>query len=151
MNHAAGIQDTPYQQTRSGRISRPPAQPIQPFFPPLFGMGDSAENGDLHEMMANGAFQNLHFAQNQVNGYANAGNIDGGLESAWQNSVGGDVQGITPMSHSAEDVEHEAEEEDDGLPEWPLPPQGRGGRKRMPKEEMLARRRARNKESGTLG
>ncbi|WWD01155.1 hypothetical protein V866_008094 [Kwoniella sp. B9012] len=31
------------------------------------------------------------------------------------------------------------------LPEWPLPPTGKGGRKNMPREELLARRRARNR------
>ena len=36
------------------------------------------------------------------------------------------------------------------LPAWPLPPSGPGGRRRMPKDELLARRRARNRLSGEL-
>ncbi|WRT67349.1 uncharacterized protein IL334_004320 [Kwoniella shivajii] len=36
-------------------------------------------------------------------------------------------------------------EEGEGLPIWPLPPTGKGGRKNMPREELLARRRARNR------
>ncbi|WWD16134.1 hypothetical protein CI109_100559 [Kwoniella shandongensis] len=33
----------------------------------------------------------------------------------------------------------------EGLPAWPLPPTGKGGRKNMPRDELLARRRARNR------
>nr|XP_019042461.1 hypothetical protein I302_09068 [Kwoniella bestiolae CBS 10118]OCF21391.1 hypothetical protein I302_09068 [Kwoniella bestiolae CBS 10118] len=36
-------------------------------------------------------------------------------------------------------------ENGEGLPQWPLPPTGKGGRKNMPREELLARRRARNR------
>jgi hypothetical protein len=35
-----------------------------------------------------------------------------------------------------------------GLPEWPLPPKGPRSRKTMPRDEMLARRRARNRVAG---
>lgn len=36
------------------------------------------------------------------------------------------------------------------LPSWPLPATGKGSRKGIPKEEILARRKERNKTSGEL-
>lgn len=49
---------------------------------------------------------------------------------------------------SADDGSLSPRQNADGLPIWPLPPTGRGGRKQMPKDEMLARRRARNRLAG---
>nr|ODN95002.1 hypothetical protein L204_04347 [Cryptococcus depauperatus CBS 7855] len=46
---------------------------------------------------------------------------------------------------SQSDDQAKDQSEEDGLPAWPLPPHGKGGRKNMPRDELLARRRARNR------
>jgi hypothetical protein len=41
--------------------------------------------------------------------------------------------------------------DDPDLPEWPQPPTGKGSRKLLSKEEVMARRKERNKKSGECG
>ncbi|OWT41408.1 hypothetical protein AYX14_00419 [Cryptococcus neoformans] len=56
----------------------------------------------------------------------------------------GNNRGATEMSTST-DEDGRVPDKDGNLPEWPLPPSGKGGRKNMPRDELLARRRARNR------
>jgi hypothetical protein len=66
------------------------------------------------------------------------------------------VSAMTETEEEQESHELRQQEEEDvrrlkqGLPMWDVPRKstGRGGRKAMPNEEMLARRRARNKVAG---
>ena len=121
MDQQGGASDTPFQQTRSGRISRPPAQPITD--PSLDSLNDASGLGTAAMSQ-----------DDTTSGHTTVVETDFVQEPLAALAALSALPKATPGN----------------LPAWPLPPTGPGGRKRMPKEEMLARRRARNKESGEL-
>ncbi|OCF36627.1 hypothetical protein I316_01879 [Kwoniella heveanensis BCC8398] len=195
-------QDTPVQQTRSGRISRPPVYPPVSQLQHLLANSSSAipshtapVSGDTQIQAIKDALENVS-ASNQ----ADSGHYDALMQAVaedsssssrfWRNNdlanaawsgieastlaqaaeasqrvlghglppTNGDVRGGSNGKRGAsamDSMDDESTDDLDGkrqrigdgevLPEWPLPPTGKGGRKNMPREELLARRRARNR------
>lgn len=152
---------TPFQQTRSGRISRPPAQPL-PQYNLLQSVAAEADSPNFdyvlktlsqakepvhvqeavaakpkrksrYDLEATGlaAFANPPATQHETNGRHWSDQTLAGM--------GGEQYPIS---------EDEAANSPDGLPRWPLPPSGAGGRKAMTREEISVRRRERNRVAG---
>ncbi|WVR05367.1 hypothetical protein IAU60_002381 [Kwoniella sp. DSM 27419] len=198
--------DTPVQQTRSGRISRPPAHPLSNQLQQLLaGVAGSpapaplpssaSMSGDTQMQAIKDALENVTVPNDTDVGHYDAlmqvvGADPNGASRFWRNAdlnpAWGGIEATTlaqaaetsqrPLGHglppstdrpvSARDggkrsvslMDSAGEESTDspdgkrlrgesteGLPEWPLPPTGKGGRKNMPRDELLARRRARNR------
>ncbi|ORX33737.1 hypothetical protein BD324DRAFT_638412 [Kockovaella imperatae] len=143
VNYQPGLTDTPFQQTRSGRISRPPLQPIP--FPFLQHLSGQINGGGIS---ANAGL----YAQQYVDGFVpqnGVPNLDPQFWSQPQMTLSGpstQPASLSPDPAAGAEMKDNAHD----LPQWPLPPSGPGGRKKMPKDEMLARRRARNKESALM-
>ncbi|WVF71980.1 hypothetical protein IAT40_006791 [Kwoniella sp. CBS 6097] len=193
--------DTPVQQTRSGRISRPPVYPpvsqlqhlfanpssIPPHLAPVSGdtqiqaikdalenvsasnTGDSGNYDALMQAVAEDNNSSSRFWRNSELGNPSWTGLEAGTlaqaAEASQRILGhglpppnGDARsgqngkrgasGMDSMDEeSMDDFDGKRQKSGDGeiLPEWPLPPTGKGGRKNMPREELLARRRARNR------
>ena len=172
-SHTAVHGSTPFQQTRSGRISRPPLVP--PSYNLLQALASEADSPNfdalLHAVSGNGhpgdansaghggiqaqGSTEPHTSQSRA-GFWHQNDATNGFEVANTlaeveqtanakrgnkralSSVEGDEEGESSLTGAS------------NLPAWPLPPMGPGGRKNMPKEELLARRRARNRVSGGL-
>ncbi|WVQ98935.1 hypothetical protein IAU59_006067 [Kwoniella sp. CBS 9459] len=194
--------DTPVQQTRSGRISRPPVYPPVSQLQHLFANASSAPaphtapvTGDTQIQAIKDALENVsastqadpssydaliqavaedpnsssRFWRNNDLANPNWAGIEAGTlaqaAEASQRVLGhglppsnGDVRsgnsgkrGVSTLDsldgESTDDPDNKRQRTADGevLPEWPLPPTGKGGRKNMPRDELLARRRARNR------
>ncbi|ODN83298.1 hypothetical protein L202_01467 [Cryptococcus amylolentus CBS 6039] len=163
---------TPAQVTRYGRISRPSGLPPTPGrSSSAAAAGGSSETGgnDTQLQLIKDALENVQGAgsegqasDTQYEGLANlaSGQAEGRFWKTGENSAASaawdgaetlqaalkdsDGQNKRPRVRSgpSEDKEEGNEPE---LPQWPLPPTGKGGRKAMPRDELLARRRARNK------
>ena len=177
-NGPPNLTQTSYQQTRSGRISRPPAQPSYNLLQALSAEIDSGSGNfdallkGLSSSNGNNAMNNgINHGINHVNFNHGEPVIDPALTSTPFNQMenqpsldGTDLFGINNQwndnaLNSTTGMGDEIREEsltpdmslelmEGELPAWPLPPGGRGGRKNMPKDEMLARRRARNRVAG---
>lgn len=152
-----------FQQTRSGRIIRPPAQP--PSYGLLQALSAEIESGSgnidaLLKGLSNGSVNNLNGSSghntndpmidpaltsfNNLNAVpSTSAAVDLG-DGSWDNQTLANAvnQSVREESLTSDGGMELMENE---LPAWPLPPGGRGGRKNMPKDEMLARRRARNR------
>lgn len=144
--------DTAWQQTRSGRISRPPVQPQYDVFQMFSSNGNMGMNGNGANLNIDPIFNTAPPAQyNFQNG---GGDASWGAQTLAEVSHGqGQGQGAEGNDREDENGSLSPQHEDSmesGLPMWPLPPGGKGGRKGMPKDEMLARRRARNRLAGEL-
>nr|XP_019002191.1 uncharacterized protein I203_05332 [Kwoniella mangroviensis CBS 8507]OCF65652.1 hypothetical protein I203_05332 [Kwoniella mangroviensis CBS 8507] len=197
----SNIPDTPAQQTRSGRISRPPQQQpsssssttiqndqqnqlqaIKDALENVSSINDPNQSASTITDSANydALFQAVNnnntndSSSNSSRFWRNDGLLSGlpnwtGLEA---NTLAQAVASTDPSSSSSasvlegngtgddsfesvgagsgkrykgDDLSKLDGENGEHLPEWPLPPTGKGGRKNMPREELLARRRARNR------
>jgi hypothetical protein len=170
---------TPFQQTRSGRISRPPAQPI-PQYNLLQSVAAEADSPNFDNVLKT-LSEGKHSAQPQrpSNGadyvdtlprqkrrsrydleatglapYATATSQGHGQHDANAQWTGETLAGLGQASQGDRSLSQEYElsgeiaDSPDGLPRWPLPPSGAGGRKAMSKEEITVRRRERNRVAG---
>ncbi|KAK4686397.1 hypothetical protein P7C73_g3723, partial [Tremellales sp. Uapishka_1] len=135
---------TPMQQTRYGRISRPPLAAPNPNF-----LSDLETTEAKRPPAPSTSSQQTYEALIQVE--RNWEDVLGDVGPNWGAQTL--AQAVDPRETS---VSTGTDEEGpriaigkDGqpvaLPAWPLPPSGPNSRKNMPKEEMLARRRARNR------
>ncbi|OCF71626.1 hypothetical protein I204_07685 [Kwoniella mangroviensis CBS 8886] len=197
----SNIPDTPAQQTRSGRISRPPQQQpsssssttiqndqqnqLQAIKDALENVSSINDPNQSASTIADSANYDALFqavnnnntndsSTNSSRFWRNDGLLSGlpnwtGLEA---NTLAQAVASTDPSSSSSasvlegngtgddsfesvgagsgkrykgDDLSKLDGENGEHLPEWPLPPTGKGGRKNMPREELLARRRARNR------
>lgn len=105
------------------------------------GSGPTSWVGDA-ETLAQAADASHRAALNRA--AAMGANVTG---DAGEEQAKGNNRGTTEMSMST-DEDGRAPDKEGNLPEWPLPPSGKGGRKNMPRDELLARRRARNRVAG---
>ena len=182
----ASSSTTTYQQTRSGRISRPPVAPQYNLLQALSAEIDSGTgNFDallkaLSSGQTPGASTSAVNTAGPVADSPSSVRIDPALSSVGvyphpsqpstpaDNMLDNHGQYATPRTpgenewtthhthtQTLADAAHEQSMSPSGdesikgdLPAWPLPPGGPGGRKNMPKDEMLARRRARNRVAG---
>ena len=171
---------TPFQQTRSGRISRPPVNPPQySLLQALAAEADTPNFDSLLEAVSSG---NKAKVSGSEPGVGALGGLGGESAVGPRNGMGmiyktkrderADLWGLAKDGESGGDSwtaqtladaqnratskrhrplelstgdEGDGEDEERELPQWPLPPSGPGGRKGMPRDEMLARRRARNR------
>lgn len=106
--------------------------------PGVEGSGATSWVGDA-ETLAQAADASHRAVLNRV--AAMGANVTG---DAGEEQAKGNNRGVTEMSAST-DEDGRVPDKDGNLPEWPLPPSGKGGRKNMPRDELLARRRARNR------
>ncbi|XAO22743.1 hypothetical protein I312_101517 [Cryptococcus bacillisporus CA1280] len=102
------------------------------------GTGPTSWVGDA-ETLAQAADASHRAALNRA--AAMGANVTG---DAGEEQAKGNNRGTTEMSMST-DEDGRVPDKEGNLPEWPLPPSGKGGRKNMPRDELLARRRARNR------
>ena len=176
--------DTPVQQTRSGRISRPPINPPpRPLLQTLATADQSATairtplEDSAPQVGVTPNYEALYQAMNDgVAGNAGQlGQADGGFWRGGDDPIAASSWiGHTPtpeetlakwrkrkreVSDTEEDSGSGLEDDTPGrygvdagsglpLPAWPLPPSGPKSRKNMPRDELLARRRARNRVAG---
>lgn len=194
------VPNTPVQQTRSGRISRPPINSST--LPPLQGLKGvlgptdtgrmESEASELSIQAIKAALENAHGSTidefpGNMNTYDSLhdallpAELEGRGERFWESH--GDLmeQDNGWQAHTLLQAEAGPSKDpkgrkkrgrqdegtsDDGtsprqngragtggsveghLPRWPLPPTGKNGRRLMPREEMMARRRARNRVAG---
>ncbi len=151
------LHNTPVQQTRSGRISRPPIiAPNHPLLQTLSGLEIiKASNGD--EVMGQEEEGRFWGPDGEMR-------ADDGSQTTKSKSMSGSrVHGRKKRRASTTEEEDEddtfsagtdnlqpngVEKGTNGLPPYPLPPSGPNSRKNMPRDELLARRRARNRVAG---
>ncbi|WVQ71810.1 hypothetical protein IAR50_001352 [Cryptococcus sp. DSM 104548] len=163
---------TPAQVTRYGRISRPSAHPSTPgrsVSAAVAGGSSEAGGNDTQLQLIKDALENVQGAGSegqatdaQYESLANlaSGQAEGRFWKSGESSATGaawdgaetlqaalkDTGGSNKRSRGRKSLSEDKEPAGDPeLPQWPLPPTGKGGRKAMPRDELLARRRARNK------
>ena len=155
---ASYIPNTPAQQTRSGRISRPPVASLDhPLLQTLVGTDpdqmttkatrdELARNDSAQPWCMNaGVYPEAH-APKLIDGPGSKRSLSVMEEDEGSNLSVGDG---TPQSNECGD-EGDVDQKRRILPPYPLPPSGRNSRKSMPRDELLARRRARNRVAGEL-
>jgi hypothetical protein len=144
-------QPLPEHTTRSGRVSRPPVAPST-------GLEQVLQ---LAQTLAAQSNRNSHLtsssSQDEAASSSSRSRIDRqedvGLSVydpalagfGARDTESGPGQGRTGAARRWRDRQESVEVE---LPEWPLPSVGKGSRKAIPKEEIIARRKERNKLSG---
>lgn len=172
---------TPFQQTRSGRISRPPAQPAPQYnlLQSIAAEADSPNFDNVLKTLSEGKHPAQPQSQSQSGGegygetlprakrrsrydleatglapYANVPSQAQNQHAASTQWTGETLAGLGQADHGDRsmsqeyDIAGEMADSPDGLPRWPLPPSGAGGRKAMSKEEITVRRRERNRVAG---
>jgi hypothetical protein len=170
------------QQTRSGRISRPPLGINQGMLAALgiFGSGSGSErrepiisgvNGSRKRLGKDGAGSSAFTAMNRTPSTTaidatitprtdtnrshphqlgdTGGTSPRTTDLSANNSSKGRKRGVSILEADSEGGDQGTKNTYPKLPMWPMPaPVGTLSRVAMPKEEMLARRRARNKIAG---
>ena len=126
---------TPYQQTRSGRISRPPVAPQYSLLQTLAAQFGTPNFDSLLKEVSSTSTNANNASASPVIG------VDSNESSAQGN--GNDYGSSKDGGNYYDSVDSEGE-----VPLWPLPPSGPGSRAAMSKEEIQARRKARNRMSG---
>jgi hypothetical protein len=142
-------QPLPEHTTRSGRVSRPPVAPST-------GLEQVLQLAQTLAAQSN-RNSNLISSQDEAGSSSSRSRTDRQEEaglSVYDPALGefgardtgsGPGQGRTGIARRWRDRQESVEVE---LPEWPLPSVGKGSRKAIPKEEIIARRKERNKLSG---